>query len=215
MTPSLEESINWVHEGTALCKNSISSFNEDQYRERSELDGWTRKHVVAHLAANAEAVSRLMNWARTGIENRMYSSREQRNAEIEAGAKLRAEELTSWFEQSASCFADTINTLPNEAWLATVVTAQGRSVPATEIPWMRSREVLVHAVDLGSGLTFADLPDNFLTALRDDIIKKRGASNIPEVYGSMADFTAYLAGRASSGVTTKNGGPAPPLPPWL
>ena len=32
---------------------------------------------------------------------------------------------------------------------AEVVTAQGRTVPATEIPWLRAREVYVHVVDLG------------------------------------------------------------------
>lgn len=56
-----------------------------------------------------------------------------------------------------------------QPWQAEVVTAQGRAVPAAETPWMRSREMLVHAVDLGTGLAFADLPDAFLAALRADI----------------------------------------------
>ena len=45
---------------------------------------------------------------------------------------------------------------------------------AAETPWMRSREVMVHAVDLATGLTFADLPEDFLAALRADITVKRG-----------------------------------------
>jgi hypothetical protein len=105
--------------------------------------------------------------------------------------------------------------LPDEAWQAEVVTAQGRTVPATETPWMRSREVMVHATDLGTGLAFTGLPGDFLAALRADITSKRGAQNVPAVHGSDADVTAYLAGRPYSGVTTPDGAPAPELPPWL
>ena len=143
----------------------------------------------------------------------MYSSPERRNADIEAGAKLSGEQLTSWFEQSARELA--MAALPDEAWQAKVVTAQGRTVAATEAPWLRSREVMVHAVDLATGLTFADLPEDFLATLREDITSKRGAENVPAVRGSDADVTAYLAGRPYSGVITPDGAPAPELPLWL
>jgi maleylpyruvate isomerase len=73
----------------------------------------------------------------------------------------------------------------------------------------------VHAIDLGAGLTFADLPEDFLAALREDITSKRGPENVPDVRGSDTEVTAYLAGRPSSGVTTPDGAPAPELPPWL
>jgi maleylpyruvate isomerase len=67
----------------------------------------------------------------------MCSSREQRNADIQAGAKLSGEQLTGWFEQSARELAMAMAALPAEAWQAEVVTAQGGTVPATETPWMR------------------------------------------------------------------------------
>ena len=215
MSRSLEQSLRWVQEGTDLCRTAIAGLGEASYGAPSQLGGWTRKHLVAHLAANAEAIGRLVSWARTGEENRMYSSPEQRNADIEAGAKLPGEQLTAWFEQSARELTAAMAALPDEAWQATVVTAQGRAVAATETPWMRSREVMVHAVDLAAGLTFADLPGDFLAALREDITSKRGAENVPAVRGSDADVTAYLAGRPHSGVTTPDGAPAPELPPWL
>lgn len=88
-------------------------------------------------------------------------------------------------------------------WERSVVTAQGRTVPASETPWMRSREVMVHAVDLRTGISFADLPDDFLAALRTDIETKRG--EVPEVVGDQAEVVAYLAGRPSRGVTTQRG----------
>jgi maleylpyruvate isomerase len=44
-----------------------------------------------------------------------------------------------------------------------VITAQGLTRSASEIPWMRDREVFIHAVDLGAVTAFADLPAGFLS----------------------------------------------------
>ena len=74
---------------------------------------------------------------------------------------------------SADDLAAALDGLPAGAWDATVVTAQGRTVPATEIPWMRAREVCVHAVDLGAGITFGDLPADFTAALLANVVRKR------------------------------------------
>jgi len=104
----------------------------------------------------------------------------------------------------------------------------------TEIPWMRSREVCVHAVDLASGLSFADLPAGFLTALADGIVAKRGGAACPAVVltapgerwelpgegepaavdGPLADVVAHLAGRPHA-LTASGGTPVPVLPAWL
>ena len=56
-----------------------------------------------------------------------------------------------------------------------MVTAQGRTVAATEIPWMRTREVAVHAVDLAAGVDFEDLPEELCLALITDISRLRSA----------------------------------------
>ncbi|MEV0639874.1 maleylpyruvate isomerase family mycothiol-dependent enzyme [Streptomyces sp. NPDC050619] len=205
----------WVAEGTELCHKAVAGLDEASYSAPSSLPGWTRKHVVAHLAANARALSNLMHWAHTGKPTAMYSSPEQRLADIESGARLPASWLTSWFEGSAQLLTYAMAALTEEQWRAPVVTAQGRTVPASEVPWMRTREVMVHAVDLDTGIRFADLPEEFLAELRHDIVGKRGSDTVPTVRGSSADITAYLAGRPYTGVTTGDGSPAEPLTPWL
>jgi maleylpyruvate isomerase len=65
-------------------------------------------------------------------------------------------------------------------------------VPASEVPWLRAREVCVHAVDLATGLAFADLPADFLTALCDDVTTKRSASGGPAVTIATATPTTSL-----------------------
>ncbi|WP_152867615.1 maleylpyruvate isomerase family mycothiol-dependent enzyme [Streptomyces acidicola] len=212
---TLNTTLAWVAEGTALCRAAIEGLDETSLGAPSLLPGWTRGHVVAHLAGNAEAIGNLVHWARTGEPTPMYGSPRERDAAIEAGARLPADRLVTWFDESAGALDDAMARLTEEQWQAEVTTAQGRTVPTGETPWMRGREVLVHAVDLGTGLGFADLPEAFLAELRDDVLAKRGRANVPVVHGDPAEVTAYLAGRPHAGVTTADGSLAGPLPPWL
>ncbi|WP_433158795.1 maleylpyruvate isomerase family mycothiol-dependent enzyme [Kribbella sp. CA-247076] len=198
----------WIAEGTALCRKALVDLDGP-----SRLPGWTRKHVAAHLALNAEALGNLVHWARTGEERPMYSSPDQRNQDIEAGAGRPAEELIGWFDESARTLDESMATLTDEHWQAHVRTAQGREIPATAIPWLRSREVMIHAVDLGTGVTFADLPEDFLEELCAEIRATRG--DVPELHGPLAQIAAYLSGRPFADVTTASGAPAQSLPPWL
>lgn len=211
--PALDDSLRWVAQGTALSASQIAGLSPEQYAEASALPGWTRAHLVAHLAANADALRNLVRWAATGIETPMYASSDQRAQDIEDGSRRPPAELQDWFGTAAARLERDMAALSEEQWAAPVVTAQGRTVPAAQIGWLRAREVLVHAVDLATGLRFADLPDDFLLALQDDIVTKRGVR--PDVSGSLPDVTAYLAGRPAEGVVGADGRPAPALGPWL
>jgi maleylpyruvate isomerase len=190
----------WMDLGTKLFLDAVESLPDTAFDEPTGLPGWTRTHLVAHVHYNAEALRRLVSWARTGVENRMYAGPEQRAAEIEEGAQLPAAQLRRLVHDSARQLAAELDELPEDAWQHEVVTAQGRTVAATEIPWMRTREVAVHAVDLGTGIGFDDLPDELNTAVALDVVRKRSGN------GEAAALAEWLTGRASQ---------APVLGPWL
>ncbi len=238
MTRTLIDGVRWMTRGTELIQEGMSRLSDDQIAEASVLDNWTRKHLVAHIAANADALRNLVHWARTGEERPMYSSPSQRNEDIEAGSTRPAAELRAWVLASAHALGEDVASLTAEQWSREVVTAQGRTVPASEIPWLRSREALVHATDLGAGVTFADLPTDLLSALAQDIVDKRsaaqdgpaialtaidtgerwslsGSSDGTEVQGRLADIVAYLAGRPHDELTTPTGAALPALSKWL
>lgn len=238
MSRTLADALRWVDEGTALVQRALAEVGTDEVlAQASGLPGWTRKHLLAHLAANADAVGNLVRWAATGVPTPMYSSPKQRNADIEAGSHRSASDLLEWFDRSAAALDAGFAGLSEAEWQHEVVTAQGRTVPASETPWMRTREVMVHAVDLDGGVTFDDLPADFLEALATDIVGKRSASGGPAVHveptgtdtcwqvpgegepatvtGPLAQVVAWLAGRPHHDVATADGGPAPLLPPWL
>lgn len=238
MSRTPDDALRWVREGTKLFADALGGLGEDDLGALSALPGWTRNHLVAHVAANADAVGNLVHWAATGERTPMYSSPQQRAADIDSGSRLSGAELTTWFTRSAEGLASAMAGLTAPQWRTEVVTAQGRTVPASETPWMRARELMVHAVDLEAGITFADLPADFLVALGDDIAAKRSAaagtdaagpalvveptdstsrweiagSGEPVVVtGPLPAVTAYLAGRGTDGVA----GSVPALPAWL
>jgi maleylpyruvate isomerase len=175
---------------TPVFLHAVDSLSDGSFAEPTDLPGWTRGHVVAHVHSNAEALRRLLHWARTGEESPMYTNPAQRTAEIETGAKLEPTTLRMLVHESAAALADDLAQLTPTQRERVVVTAQGRQIPADQIPWLRCREVGVHAVDLAAEVTFADLPDDFLTLLVQDVIVKRAAG------GELATLAAWLTGRA-------------------
>ncbi|MET9189747.1 maleylpyruvate isomerase family mycothiol-dependent enzyme [Streptomyces tendae] len=197
----------WARTGTELLLDAVAGLDEAAFAAPSALPDWTRGHLAAHVAANADALGNLVRWAATGEPTPMYASPEERAAGIAKGASLSADELRSWLTGSAERLAAALDRLTDEQWHREVVTAQGRTVPATELPWMRAREVCVHVVDLATGVAFADLPDGFLAALADEIRDRRRLTELPE--GPLPEVTAWLAGRPHSLAD------APRLGPWL
>ncbi len=190
----------WVDDATVVMLRAVDQLDDAAFASPSALPNWTIGHIVAHLHFNAEAIGRLAAWAHTGVETRMYPSAAHRSADIEAGSSLPPAELRTMARASASALTEAFDALTPQMWANTVVTGQGRTVPATEIVWMRFREVAVHAVDLGSGITFADFHVDAVAKLVDEIVAKRlGAGEGPAL-------AAWLTGRIDAG---------PPLGPWL
>ncbi|MGP3933706.1 maleylpyruvate isomerase family mycothiol-dependent enzyme [Nonomuraea sp. KM88] len=192
----------WMDLGTEMFLGTVDRLDDAQLSEPSALPGWNRRHVVAHVHGNAEALRRLLSWAATGVERRMYAGARQRAEEIESASTLPARTLRALVAQSAHDLAADMDRLPEQAWNALVVTARGRIVPAAEIVWMRTREVTVHAVDLDHGVGFADLPEEVNAALVADAL----------------DTHARRSGEAAAGLaawlTGRNAQP-PALGPWL
>lgn len=190
----------WLTGCTDLFLATVDGLDDDDLAAPSALPGWTRHHVVAHVHFNALALGRLVSWAATGVESRMYAGPEQRAAEIEGGLSIAPPELRMLVRRSADELAVALAALPEDAWSRKVVTARGRTVPAAQVPWMRTREVAVHAVDLAAGPSFADLPLELLRELGTEAVAIRAAA------GEAAQVAAWLTGRSDRSA---------PLSAWL
>lgn len=189
-----------MDQATGIFLDALRGLTDEELKASSPLPGWSRRHLVAHVHFNAMALQRLLSWARTGKESQMYAGPDERNAEIERGALLPMKEIRALVEESALALAAAMDAMPPAAWTHKVVTMQGTSVPASEILWMRTREVAVHSVDLDAGIGFDDLPPELVTELCVDVVRKRASGD------EGAGLAAWLTGRTSQ---------APPLGRWL
>jgi maleylpyruvate isomerase len=190
----------WMGLSTELFLKALDSVEDPALDEPCALPGWTRKHLVAHVHFNALALGRLTHWAATGHQTPMYASGEQRRAEIADGARLPSAELRALARQSAVALPAAFDDLDEVGWAREIVTIQGRRLPATALPWLRTREAAVHAVDLRAGVHFDDLPEDLLLALAGDVLARRAMA------GELAGITGWLTGRSPD---------APAIGPWL
>ncbi|MEU2618169.1 maleylpyruvate isomerase family mycothiol-dependent enzyme [Streptomyces sp. NPDC007157] len=213
----------------------LARLDDDDIAAPSSLPGWTRGHVLSHLARQAPALERLMEWARTGVETPQYESREARDAEIAAGAGRSAAALVSDVRETAAHFQHTIETLPAGAWQALIRPFTGELCTPRRILVIRIRELELHHVDLDIGYGCADIPDAAREIILADVlgyyaeaegvpeftlldsagvVLGRFGTGGPDVSGTRADALAWLAGR-SGGAGLASTAELPVLPGWL
>jgi maleylpyruvate isomerase len=151
-----------IGEATGRLATTADGLTDGQAREPSRLPGWTRGHVLAHLARNADGLRNLLIWARTGVPTAQYPSQEAREAGVEDGAGRPAAELAEDLRQSAAAFAREAAGVPAGSWTAMVRGINGPEHPAWFTLFRRLGEVEIHHVDLDAGYGPPDWPVPFV-----------------------------------------------------
>jgi maleylpyruvate isomerase len=120
--------------------------------------GWSRGHVLSHLARNADGMVALVRAAVDGTGESMYASPEARDADIDAGATRPLDDLVTDVEHSSAALAEALQRLGSEHHGIRLERTPGvYLMHAERIPFLRLREVVYHHVDLDAGFTFADV----------------------------------------------------------
>ena len=199
---------------------AIAELTDAQVAEPSSLPGWTRGHVLAHLADAARARRRVIEHAARGEQVALWEPGE-RDAIIDATASRSAAEHRAATVEHAEGL--------ERAW-AGIVDWSAPTDPAVPDPlppvFTRWREVWLHLLDLDLGVRPAEwsaefavhtigvlrprLPDG--VALRaTDVPRTWGTGT--EVVGGVRDLAAWLAGRVPDEPPT-SAAPLPDLGPW-
>ncbi|WBP91030.1 maleylpyruvate isomerase family mycothiol-dependent enzyme [Kitasatospora cathayae] len=154
-----------IRAATDRLLRTAARLSDADVRAPSLLPGWSRGHVLTHLARNADGGRRLLTWARTGVRTPEYPGPAEREAEIEAGAGRGAAELLADLRASAAAFEAEYRRMPPGAWRHPVRWMRGQERPASQAAHARRCEVLVHHVDLDAGFTPAQWPPDFTRAM--------------------------------------------------
>lgn len=229
-TPSHDAEL--VRTATERLLSALMKLDGSAVHEPSQLPGWSRGHVLAHVARNADALVNVL------AGKPMYASGETREADIQSGAPRPLDEQLDDVRVSASRLDTAFSALGEDDWNRTVTLRNGITEPASAIPFRRRIEVELHHVDLGIGYALEDLPGSFLDRELANMAKRftghpdiaeavelraedgrswhTGAEEAPAegplvVVGSPAALVGWLTGRTSgSGLSAS--GSLPVLP---
>ncbi|MFJ6668671.1 maleylpyruvate isomerase family mycothiol-dependent enzyme [Streptomyces sp. NPDC091383] len=217
-----------VRDATERLLNAVAQLDNASLVESSRLPGWSRGHVLAHLARNADALVNV-------LEGRpMYASAEARDADIDNGAARPLEVQLADLRETAERFR-AAGDAPAD-WTRTVELRNGVTDDAARVPFRRWIEVELHHVDLGIGYDLEDLPAEFLEREAGFLTRRfSGSPDVPAtrvadgahewttgraadkpevtVTGTLADLVGWLAGRRDGSALATEGGTLPKLPP--
>jgi maleylpyruvate isomerase len=164
-----------IDEATGRLLRTIDGLTDDDVRQPSLLPGWTRGHVLTHLARGAEALGNLLEWARTGVPTAAYASQQARDEAIERGAGRGVAELRTDVTTAAEKLRAAAVTLPEDAWRRTVRALNYPEFPADRLLVRRLVEVELHHVDLGAGYRPGDWPAPFAGMELDEPMRTQRA----------------------------------------
>jgi maleylpyruvate isomerase len=193
-----------AHE-TSLLMRTAAGLDDETVQMPSLCEGWSRAHVLSHIARNADALGNLAGWAVTGTPRAMYDSPEARDADIAAGSTRGFAEIFTDLEDSAARFAAAATGLAGAPEQAEVEMRGGRTVLGGRLPTLRLMEVVFHHVDLDAGYTFADADPGFVKrAVTIAIERLRAKDQAPSVTLRSHEGDTWSIGDGAQDVTGTN-----------
>jgi maleylpyruvate isomerase len=224
---------------TARLTDTAARLTDAQVRQDSLLPGWSRGHLLTHLARNADSIANLLIWARTRTETPQYASQDAREEGISDGAHRRAAELLDDLQASSAALTGQAALLSAADWGYQVHGLGGNAHPAWYSLWRRLTETEIHHADLGAGYSPGDWPEDFAVQClarvaadftdrgapavvlhsdgddREYQIGPPGTAPGTQISGGSRALLAWLTGRGNgTGLRSQPAGPLPELPSW-
>lgn len=219
---------------------TVDGFHGDDWSDPSLLPQWTRAHVVAHLALNAEGMARALHGVVADDADDgphpMYDSDEKRDSDITALATAHPGELRDRLLAGMTMLNQAIAAIPDDQWETRIErTPGGREIRAAAFPGMRLRELEIHHVDLGAGYTTSDWSEAFAIHLLNAMTKRLdppqrfevrpldadrvwsfgpNGDDAAVVTGPAADIGWWLTGRPTPDTVSCSRGELPSIEGW-
>ncbi|MDR7384555.1 maleylpyruvate isomerase N-terminal domain-containing protein [Promicromonospora iranensis] len=179
----------------------------------SPLDGWTRGHVLSHVAGIGGAMLGQTQAAERGEVVPVYASQEARNAGIEAGSGRTVAEHLAVLGALGDDLAQAWPEPGSPLWDAPSG-YRGGPLSGCLLAWWR--EVRIHSVDALAGTSpavgYETWDDTLCVHLRAFLaVRLPDGVSADDIAGDPRDVTAWLAGRVPAAPL---GTDLPELGPW-
>ncbi len=178
-----------LHDALAAASKGLIGralqLSDDDCRAPSRLPGWSRGHVLTHLARNADAIRGAIENAMAGQPAVMYpGGPAQRDADIAAGAERGALALIEDLDLACSRLWSTCDDLTPQVAASAVEGRPGLTIG--DLPVARLYELVIHQVDLDVGFGIDDIPTHVVPVLLDWACRRRSAVPGVELHPSDA-----------------------------
>ncbi|MCB5294224.1 maleylpyruvate isomerase family mycothiol-dependent enzyme [Arthrobacter sp. SO3] len=214
-----------------------ATFSDADIKAPSELPGWTRGHVLAHISGIANAMARQLEFAARGESIELYDGGyEGRTRAIEMAAGHTPAEHRADVDAALDRALRAFEALDDTGWHSPISYRGGVVVDGGLALW---RELVIHATDLGTGRGPETWSRPFCEHLFDFL-----AARVPEgqrfvlqplglpsaaigtpggrstaINGMLTDIAAWLAGRTPTlgslrATAAADGVVLPELLPW-
>ena len=185
---------------------ALDGLIDEQCRQPSLLAGWSRGHVLSHLANNAYSHLRMFEAASRGEETEQYEGgKPTRDAQIEAWSSLSAHELVGHVRASIYALEGAWASATPTTWTGFGIKshAGGARVAITDLMLMRWCETEVHHADLNLDYSFENWDSTFVRFELDRQLmiwnsrKSMGLTVLPEAAAKLSPNhrLAWLLGR--------------------
>jgi maleylpyruvate isomerase len=225
-----------LHKAAGTVTRLLAKLDDSSVAEPSELPGWTKGHVLAHLAGISNAMARQLEYAHRGETVELYDGgMDGRNKAIELAAGHSLAKHTEAVNGAVDAAVAAFDSLGPDDWQARIAYRDGIVFDGGLALW---RELTIHASDLGLGFgpetwsrpfcehligfLAARVPDSYKFVLQPTGLPQlsigKGGTSIA-VTGMLTDIAAWLAGREPSlgslrATAAADGVDLPELLPW-
>jgi maleylpyruvate isomerase len=225
-----------LHRAADAVAGMTAAFSEEDIKAPSELPGWTRGHVLAHICGIANAMARQLEYAARGESVELYNGGfEGRTRAIEMAAGHSIAEHRTDLEASLERALRAFDALDESGWRESITYRGGVVFDGGLALW---RELVIHATDLGTGrgpetwsrpfcehlfeFLSARVPDGQRFVLQPLGLPGRGigtGGHSTVISGMITDIAAWLAGRTPTlgslrATAAADGVELPALLPW-
>ena len=208
-----------ISAATDRLLSTVDRLEDAEWSAPSVCLGWSRAHVVAHLALNAEALGGVVRGLLEGTPTTMYGSNDARAADIETLAAAPPDRIRERLRSAATFFSDAVSGVESlPAGTTFERTPGGLVMVAAHIPGLRLREVEIHHADLAAGYSHADWrPETVVAFLDRDAAGYDGAGFVARAtdlgrqwaFGSPTVEAPVVSGPASALAWWATGRPLP------